>query len=253
MTSKLYLFSDPEIRNICIGKIPERIVILENNNDKNDTKSINNDEENKIFFTKEEIDEIKDLFSYNHYVNIETIFEINEIFPKLYITSVYTMYNKKIIDDYQIKNVINLYCSEDNIYSNINYLNMLIMDENSQDITNEQFQTMFDFIDKSLEKNESIVVHCEKGVSRSPTIVIAYLMYKFNYDYLQAYYKVAKIRCIRPNDGFKKILSKRENYFRVIGSPDKYPYKYIYYQTIGHDSGRYFYHTYNGKLLSYFI
>ncbi|XP_043272241.1 dual specificity protein phosphatase 19-like [Venturia canescens] len=56
-------------------------------------------------------------------------------------------------------------------------------------------------------KRDNILVHCNAGVSRSATIVIAYLMATENFKYEEAYERVKSLRtCIRPNDGFVKQL-----------------------------------------------
>lgn len=57
--------------------------------------------------------------------------------------------------------------------------------------------------------NGRVLVHCNAGVSRAPSVVIAYLMYEHLYDYQQAYAFVKERRSfIRPNDGFVKQLKK---------------------------------------------
>lgn len=54
-------------------------------------------------------------------------------------------------------------------------------------------------------------MHCNAGVSRAPTIVIAYLMKKFNMRLKEAYDLVKSVRSsIRPNEGFMKTLKEYE-------------------------------------------
>ena len=54
----------------------------------------------------------------------------------------------------------------------------------------------------------SVLVHCREGLSRSPSIVIAYLMYRLKYSLLDAYQRVLErnLNRLRINDGFKKQL-----------------------------------------------
>ena len=61
------------------------------------------------------------------------------------------------------------------------------------------------FIDEN--KHKKIFVHCNAGVSRSPSIIIAYLMKSFNYSFKEAYNFVKNKRnIINPNEKFIKEL-----------------------------------------------
>ena len=70
------------------------------------------------------------------------------------------------------------------------------------------FPEAFDFIDSG-RKNGKVFVHCNAGVSRAATIVIAYYMKQNNVSFQEAYDHVKSIRpAIRPNDGFTKQLKE---------------------------------------------
>jgi protein-tyrosine phosphatase len=67
------------------------------------------------------------------------------------------------------------------------------------------------FIHKARESGGQVLVHCNQGVSRSASIVIAYLMYKDKVSYSQAYMIAAGARpSIKPNYGFEQQLQKYE-------------------------------------------
>lgn len=61
------------------------------------------------------------------------------------------------------------------------------------------------FIKKGFEKHRGVLIHCKAGISRSPTIVIAFLMLLYKLKLLDAYSIVHKKRVyICPNEGFVK-------------------------------------------------
>jgi protein-tyrosine phosphatase len=58
---------------------------------------------------------------------------------------------------------------------------------------------------------DKVYVHCIAGVSRSPSIVIAYIMYVNKISYNEAYWIVKnKRKFISPNEGFVKQLKEFE-------------------------------------------
>jgi protein-tyrosine phosphatase len=70
----------------------------------------------------------------------------------------------------------------------------------------------YEFIDNAIRNNEGIIIHCYAGVSRSPAVVIYYLMKKYDLTYLEAYKFVnSKRNIINPNRSFVMQLLKYDN------------------------------------------
>lgn len=82
------------------------------------------------------------------------------------------------------------------------YMNIRLRDHSSQDIA-RHFYSIFDFIERARESGGRIFLHCVKGISRSPTMAIAYLMW---YKHIGMYKALDFVRQARPvvdpNAGF---------------------------------------------------
>lgn len=73
------------------------------------------------------------------------------------------------------------------------------------------FDQCIEFIAEGRATGTGVYVHCKFGVSRSATIVIAYVMQSMNMKFVDALAFVKKRRsCIEPNLGFKDQLRRFE-------------------------------------------
>ncbi|ETE57654.1 Dual specificity protein phosphatase 26, partial [Ophiophagus hannah] len=78
------------------------------------------------------------------------------------------------------------------------------------------FQPAADFIHKALSKSGGrILVHCAVGVSRSATLVLAYLMIYHRLTLVEAIKTVKDHRGIIPNRGFLRQLTTLDNSLRL--------------------------------------
>lgn len=82
------------------------------------------------------------------------------------------------------------------IHENVEYLKIIIEDDKDENIS-QYFDKTNKFISEGI-----VLVHCNKGISRSSAIIISYLMNK-EMSYVKAFQKVKKCRyLIKPNIGF---------------------------------------------------
>ncbi len=73
----------------------------------------------------------------------------------------------------------------------------------------ERLDNCFDFIDRGRQAGGRVLVHCLQGISRSPTVVIAYLMRKRGWSLDEAMAHVRKVRgVVAPNSGFLTMLRR---------------------------------------------
>ncbi|GFR30798.1 dual specificity protein phosphatase 3 [Trichonephila clavata] len=68
------------------------------------------------------------------------------------------------------------------------------------------FEEAATFIDEALKSGGKVLVHCQAGISRSATLVCAFLMLKRGFTAQEAVKSVRKNRAIIPNDGFLRQL-----------------------------------------------
>ena len=132
-------------------------------------------------------------------------YNIDKITDNIYLGKVDGLKDKDYFKAEKITSILSLIENVPEVDKelNINHKKIHIDDLYSENII-KYFKECIEFIDN----NGKIFVHCECGVSRSATIVIAYLMWKTHSTFDAAYRFVKKTRPeIDPNNGFRKQLN----------------------------------------------
>ena len=90
--------------------------------------------------------------------------------------------------------------------NNIKLMHITARDGKTYNMRND-FEKAFQFIDDALRTKGKIIINCARGISRSATIVIAYLMYRYNLRLNDAYMLILRLRPqVRPNSNFRRQL-----------------------------------------------
>jgi atypical dual specificity phosphatase len=156
-----------------------------------------------------------------------SIHSIHQILPNLFLTSAKGASNKKNMLELGITHVlipantgiqgVEMYFPETFCYNQFD-----LKDTPDNDILSK-FDTTFKWIDSALaEEKNKVLVHCARGVSRSASFVIGYIMYIKNMNYEQALEHVTQIRPhVSPNIGFVEQLKK---YYTHLGYKNKFAY-----------------------------
>lgn len=159
----------------------------------------------------------------------------NEIVPKfLFLGSQFHAHCREIIEVLQITHILNVTRGAANLFPGLMYCRVFV-DDNETEKISLYFQKAYEFIDSALEENSKgaknvVLVHCAKGVSRSSTIVIMFLMRSTGMLFEEAFEFVKKNRdIIEPNEGFTKELReferKKHQFLRRASSLCKMPMK----------------------------
>ncbi|KAJ7576723.1 phosphatases II [Mycena floridula] len=82
----------------------------------------------------------------------------------------------------------------------------------------EKLPGLCDWIKERISQNRNVLVHCHAGMSRSASVVIAYLIREQDMSYEQAVRFVwSRRNCINPNPGFVGVLKHWETECRGAG------------------------------------
>jgi protein-tyrosine phosphatase len=148
---------------------------------------------------------IKHLNSFNANLKYEPP---NYIIDNIYLGSQKSGVDVNQLFELNIKYVLILGKGMEGKFDQITYKIIEIDDSLEQNLSN-YIREALDFIFESQKKNSKILIHCVSGISRSASIVIAYIMdkYKMNYDDAFVYVKT-KRPSIRPNTNFIEQLNK---------------------------------------------
>ncbi|XP_019960991.1 dual specificity protein phosphatase 26-like [Paralichthys olivaceus] len=135
----------------------------------------------------------------------------DEVWPRLYIGDQHSAENTADLSKHQITHILNAAHSkrggQPGIYRGmkITYKGIEAHDSCGFDMS-VNFATAADFIHRALSRGDKVLVHCHVGVSRSATLVLAYLMLKQNLTLVEAICAVKDKRGVSPNRGFLRQL-----------------------------------------------
>jgi protein-tyrosine phosphatase len=134
-------------------------------------------------------------------------FDADEVYPNIYIGDLSSSMSTNTLKYKNIKNILTVMNGGvENYPDDLNYKIIHINDDWWVNIE-EHFDEGVKFIKDTLDRNEKVLVHCKRGVSRSVTMVLAYLISEKNMSVTEAMLRVKSKRQIAlPNSGFLKQL-----------------------------------------------
>jgi serine/threonine/tyrosine-interacting-like protein 1 len=120
----------------------------------------------------------------------------------------------KVTTDLKVTHIVNISTEHTSNLPNMRYMNVPICDDGAADILS-LIPSVILFMVEALGNGGRVLVHCNLGISRSSTLVLAYLMYSRHWTLGLAYKFVRERRpLVHPNTGFMtQLLSLEEMLF----------------------------------------
>ena len=134
-----------------------------------------------------------------------------EIIPNLFLGSIGSASNLKQLQNCKITHIVCCARGIKNFFPDkFKYLNLDILDNEKSDIK-QHFDESYKFIDEAIKNNGNVLIHCHAGISRSSTILIAYIMksQKMSLDKVLELLKSKRDK-VNPNAGFIEQLKEYE-------------------------------------------
>jgi dual specificity MAP kinase phosphatase len=126
------------------------------------------------------------------------------ILPFLYLGSEEDAHNKELLQSHNITYELNVSnkCPKPDFIPEGRFMRIPVNDSHNEKLL-PYFPQAFQFVEKVRKSNECALVHCLAGISRSPTVAIAYVMRHLRMNCEDAYrYVKSKRASIAPNFNF---------------------------------------------------
>ncbi|XP_077979068.1 dual specificity protein phosphatase 19-like [Glandiceps talaboti] len=142
--------------------------------------------------------------------------QVVEVRPWLLLSSEDAATDIKLLTQHKVTHILNVAPFMDNsVEGDFIHLKVPILDLPETDITS-YFDQCFKFITEAKQSGGIVLVHCNAGVSRSVSIILAYLMSTEGALLQESLQRLRDVRSkVGPNQGFMKQL---EEYEKKVGT-----------------------------------
>ncbi|KAM3866195.1 dual specificity protein phosphatase 22-B-like [Diretmus argenteus] len=135
---------------------------------------------------------------------------LNKVLPDLYLGNFKDARDREQLARNNITHILSIHDTAAPILQEMTYLCIAAADLPTQNLT-QHFKQSIMFMHESRLKGEGCLVHCLAGVSRSVTLVVAYIMTVTGLGWQEALAAVRVARpCAGPNLGFQRQLQEFE-------------------------------------------
>jgi protein-tyrosine phosphatase len=144
-------------------------------------------------------------------------YEIHHIIDNIYLGGLSTSIHVENLKKQGITHIISIMNGSYSMYPNeFKYKHVHINDDPWLSI-DTHFDECIQFIEECQKAGGNILIHCMCGISRSVTIIGAYLIKKHKYSFNETIeFLKNKKQSINPNDGFMNQLRKYEKKYKLF-------------------------------------
>ena len=141
---------------------------------------------------------------------------MNKVEDKLFIGDIYSSTNFFNLSANNISHILTVTGGVKPLFpGDFEYLILPVDDTSEADLIS-YLPTAIEFINQGLEKGTGVLVHWYAGVSRSSSVMIAYIMATYKISYYSAYSKVLDKRpIIKPNQNFIDQLEEFQTQLKI--------------------------------------
>lgn len=133
---------------------------------------------------------------------------MNKVIDGLYLGNIRDAENKESLSNNGITHILSVYNNAKPVFEGMTYLCIHAADASSQNLR-QHFKECISFIHECRLNGGTCLVHCLAGVSRSTTMVVAYLMTVTHYSWDECLSAVKAVRSfVGPNYGFQQQLQE---------------------------------------------
>ena len=120
----------------------------------------------------------------------QLIFKIED---HLFLSGYQGAKNRCILKEKNIKHIINLTAHKcSNVHEDLVTHSSFSFADHENFNLNDHLDSVIDIIQEKVEAKENVLVHCQKGISRAPSIIMGFLIKKRNFTYEQSLKYVQK-------------------------------------------------------------
>lgn len=131
---------------------------------------------------------------------------MDEVVPGVWIGDLQSALDVKGLKERNIFSIVTAMRGKVTIHATFNKYQINVDDSANEDVL-VHFLPSISFIQNELDKGRGVLVHCGAGISRSATIIAAYLMYSLKLDPESAIDMIRTVRpIVEPNEGFMEQL-----------------------------------------------